>query len=196
MLLRKGLISYRALEESVKGIQVGKRQGSVLVESGAIRSKDLVAGVGRHRRSLEFATTARRDVYIPLALGGRATGVQLVDGRPVTADLPTSTATDLTARFDLSFPFAVKRGYHMHYAPTAGTQLNHPVLDADGGYVLVRDAAKRPRPKDAPFPAGIRAAAAAAAARTAGGGNSPFNSAARRGRFWRSHRVRRPSRRT
>jgi large subunit ribosomal protein L3 len=35
------------------------------------------------------------------------------------------------------------------------------VPGADGGYVLVRDAAKRPRPKDAPFPAGIRAAAAA-----------------------------------
>jgi hypothetical protein len=52
MLLRKGLISYRALEESVRAIKAGKRQGTLLVESGAIRSKDLVDGVtSRCRRS-------------------------------------------------------------------------------------------------------------------------------------------------
>jgi hypothetical protein len=45
MLLRKGLISYRALEESVRAIQAGKRQGTILVESGEIRSRDLVEGV-------------------------------------------------------------------------------------------------------------------------------------------------------
>jgi hypothetical protein len=45
MLLRKGLISYRALEESVKAIQAGKRQGTILVERGDIKSKDLVGGV-------------------------------------------------------------------------------------------------------------------------------------------------------
>lgn len=33
-------------------------------------------------------------------------------------------------------PLGVKRGYHMHFAPGAGAGLNHPVLDADGGYVL------------------------------------------------------------
>jgi hypothetical protein len=45
MLLRKGLITYRALEESVQALQAGKRQGTILVESGAIRSRDLVEGV-------------------------------------------------------------------------------------------------------------------------------------------------------
>lgn len=45
MLLRKGLISYRALEESVRGLSLGKRQGTILVESGAIRSKHLIEGV-------------------------------------------------------------------------------------------------------------------------------------------------------
>jgi Domain of unknown function (DUF4388) len=45
MLLRKGLITYRSLEESVRAIKAGKRQGTLLVESGAIRSKDLVDGV-------------------------------------------------------------------------------------------------------------------------------------------------------
>lgn len=42
----------------------------------------------------------------------------------------------ITSRLGYSLPLAVKRGYHMHYAPALGAQLNHPVLDADGGYVL------------------------------------------------------------
>ncbi|OAI23603.1 amino acid dehydrogenase [Methylosinus sp. R-45379] len=33
-------------------------------------------------------------------------------------------------------PFAVKRGYHMHYGTKEGARLFHPVLDADNGYVL------------------------------------------------------------
>lgn len=45
MLLRKGLITYRALEDSVRALQVGKRQGTLLVENGAIRSRDLIEGV-------------------------------------------------------------------------------------------------------------------------------------------------------
>jgi uncharacterized protein DUF4388 len=45
MLLRKGVITYRALEESVLAIQAGKRQGTLLVETGAIRSRDLIEGV-------------------------------------------------------------------------------------------------------------------------------------------------------
>jgi hypothetical protein len=44
-LLKKGLISYRALEDSVQGLRSGKRQGTLLVENGAIRSRDLVEGV-------------------------------------------------------------------------------------------------------------------------------------------------------
>ena len=43
--MRKGIISYRGLEESVRALQAGKRQGTILVESGAIRSRDLVEGV-------------------------------------------------------------------------------------------------------------------------------------------------------
>jgi hypothetical protein len=44
-LLRKGLISYRALEESVRALNDGKRQGTLLVENGAIRARDLIEGV-------------------------------------------------------------------------------------------------------------------------------------------------------
>ncbi|QUP56416.1 FAD-dependent oxidoreductase (plasmid) [Ralstonia syzygii] len=43
----------------------------------------------------------------------------------------------ITTRLGYALPLAVKRGYHMHYAPAPGAQLNHAVLDADGGYVLV-----------------------------------------------------------
>ena len=45
MLLRRGLISYRALEESVRALNDGKRQGTLLVENGAIRARDLIEGV-------------------------------------------------------------------------------------------------------------------------------------------------------
>ena len=48
----------------------------------------------------------------------------------------------------LAIPLGVKRGYHMHYEPVAGaganSALNHPILDADNGYLL------------APMRAGIR----------------------------------------
>ncbi|WP_429302088.1 NAD(P)/FAD-dependent oxidoreductase [Paraburkholderia sp. GAS199] len=42
----------------------------------------------------------------------------------------------LSARLGYRLPFAVKRGYHMHYAPHGDARLNQPVLDAENGYVL------------------------------------------------------------
>jgi uncharacterized protein DUF4388 len=45
MLLRRGRITYQALEESVRALHAGKRQGTLLVENGAIRSRDLIDGV-------------------------------------------------------------------------------------------------------------------------------------------------------
>jgi D-amino-acid dehydrogenase len=41
-----------------------------------------------------------------------------------------------TTRLGYRLPLAVKRGYHMHYEPQGTARLNHPVLDAEGGYVL------------------------------------------------------------
>src|SRR4051794_16700094 len=35
-----------------------------------------------------------------------------------------------------SIPLAVKRGYHLHLKPRGNAMLNHPVLDADLGYLL------------------------------------------------------------
>ncbi|WP_457795515.1 NAD(P)/FAD-dependent oxidoreductase [Methylocystis sp. S23] len=39
-------------------------------------------------------------------------------------------------RYGYEMPFGFKRGYHMHYAPGPGATLNHPILDADNGYLL------------------------------------------------------------
>lgn len=33
-------------------------------------------------------------------------------------------------------PLGIKRGYHQHFAPRGNAVLHHPVLDADGGYLL------------------------------------------------------------
>ena len=45
-------------------------------------------------------------------------------------------AQPLTRRLGLRLPLAVKRGYHMHYAPRAGAPLGQPVLDTEVGYLL------------------------------------------------------------
>ncbi len=42
----------------------------------------------------------------------------------------------LAARFGYRIPFGLKRGYHMHYAAEANASLQHPVLDAENGYLL------------------------------------------------------------
>jgi D-amino-acid dehydrogenase len=42
----------------------------------------------------------------------------------------------VSSRLGYRLPLAVKRGYHMHYAPEAGARLNHPVLDVERGYML------------------------------------------------------------
>ena len=55
MLLRKGLITYRILEESVQAIRAGKRQGTALVESGSIRSRDLVQGVTEQVQEIVYS---------------------------------------------------------------------------------------------------------------------------------------------
>jgi D-amino-acid dehydrogenase len=45
--------------------------------------------------------------------------------------------SDLVFRkFGYAIPLAVKRGYHLHLKPAGNAVLNHPVLDADGGFLL------------------------------------------------------------
>jgi D-amino-acid dehydrogenase len=43
---------------------------------------------------------------------------------------------DVTTRLGYRLPLAVKRGYHMHYAARSDARLNHPVLDAENGYLI------------------------------------------------------------
>jgi D-amino-acid dehydrogenase len=74
----------------------------------------------------------------------------------------------MSSRLGYRVPFAVKRGYHMHYAPRQSARLNHPVLDVENGYLLApmargirlttgaeiarRDAAKTPTQLEAVEP--------------------------------------------
>jgi hypothetical protein len=52
ILLRKGTIDYRTLEESARALRAGKRQGTILVENGAIRARDLIEGVADQVRGI------------------------------------------------------------------------------------------------------------------------------------------------
>ncbi len=42
----------------------------------------------------------------------------------------------ISTKLGYRLPLAVKRGYHMHYATVGDARLNHPVLDAEIGYLL------------------------------------------------------------
>ncbi len=45
-------------------------------------------------------------------------------------------SNDLLDRFGLRFPLAVKRGYHMHFAPKGEASLARPIVDIEKGYVI------------------------------------------------------------
>jgi D-amino-acid dehydrogenase len=58
-----------------------------------------------------------------------------VDGKRVVVALgPWST--DLTRKFGIHVPFAVKRGYHRHFAPAGNATLGRSIIDMDEGYAL------------------------------------------------------------
>ncbi len=46
--------------------------------------EDLIAGVGRHRQTLEFPARGGRDVYLPLDIGGKVIGVLVARGSHAT----------------------------------------------------------------------------------------------------------------
>ena len=45
-------------------------------------------------------------------------------------------SADIVRALGVSIPLAVKRGYHMHYAPLRNATLNRPVIDGENGFVL------------------------------------------------------------
>ncbi|HEV7767692.1 MAG TPA: DUF4118 domain-containing protein [Thermoanaerobaculia bacterium] len=55
--------------------------------------EDMVAGVGRHRRSVEIPSPHGRDVYVPLIMGGRAIGAIAVRGATATITWLESVAS-------------------------------------------------------------------------------------------------------
>ncbi|MFZ2868672.1 NAD(P)/FAD-dependent oxidoreductase [Zavarzinia sp.] len=59
---------------------------------------------------------------------------------PATADQAVIAlgpwANDVYGGFGYDFPLAVKRGYHMHYAPVGNAVLGHTLLDVDKGFLL------------------------------------------------------------
>jgi two-component system sensor histidine kinase KdpD len=55
--------------------------------------EDLIAGVGRHKRPLEFPAIIGRDVYLPLSLGGNVVGVLAARGATATLRVLESAAT-------------------------------------------------------------------------------------------------------
>ncbi|AVZ17495.1 MULTISPECIES: FAD-dependent oxidoreductase [Pseudomonas] len=64
----------------------------------------------------------------------RAGDRELLARQTVVAMGPQSG--DLFRALGYRIPLAIKRGYHMHYAPAEGAELGHSVCDAQGGYVL------------------------------------------------------------
>jgi two-component system sensor histidine kinase KdpD len=55
--------------------------------------EDLIAGVGRHRQTLEFPAAAGRDVYLPLNIGGHVIGVLVARQTSATLRALESAAT-------------------------------------------------------------------------------------------------------
>jgi D-amino-acid dehydrogenase len=94
-----------------------------------------------------YATLFRRKGGRLLS-GDARTLQQMSDGRwrvateegPVTARevvVALGPWSDLVfAQLGYAIPFAVKRGYHLHLAARGNAVLNHPVLDADQGFLL------------------------------------------------------------
>jgi D-amino-acid dehydrogenase len=68
--------------------------------------------------------------------GWRVTGTEgAVTAREVV--LALGPWSDLVfAPLGYNIPLGIKRGYHLHLAPRGNAVLNHPVLDADQGYLL------------------------------------------------------------
>jgi D-amino-acid dehydrogenase len=74
-----------------------------------------------------------------LASAGRGWRVATEAG-PVDADKAVVAlgpwSDGVVRRLGYRIPFAVKRGYHMHYEPAGNAVLNHTVLDLERGYLL------------------------------------------------------------
>ena len=116
--------------------------------AGGVHYRD-TASIHRSRRSVESlrrsVRLARRPICSPATRAasrksrtgaGASTTASgpLVAGAAVVALGPWSDA--IYGPLGYRIPLGWKRGYHMHYAAKDGARLNHPILDADVGYLL------------------------------------------------------------
>jgi len=65
--------------------------------------------------------------------------VETVEGKVQAKEVVVALgpwADVVTRALGYDLPLAVKRGYHMHYRAAGAAHLNHPVLDAERGYML------------------------------------------------------------
>ncbi len=88
---------------------------------------------------VEAGGTFRQAAVRGLRRAGDGWTVALDDGELQADDAVVALgpwSMDVLKPLGLTFPFAVKRGYHRHYRPRGNATLSRPVLDMDEGYVL------------------------------------------------------------
>lgn len=74
-----------------------------------------------------------------LSQAGQGWTVQTAEGLIEARDVVLAMgpwSDDVFRPLGYTMPLGVKRGYHLHYAPKGNAGLNHPIYDADGGFVL------------------------------------------------------------
>jgi D-amino-acid dehydrogenase len=136
-------VSYRALSRE-QVLELEPHVGAAMIGgvhfADPLTTPDPAALIGTYAKLFRArgGTFARGDATTLQASGERwlvTTEDGLVEARDVV--LALGPWTDALARsLGYRFPFGVKRGYHMHYAPRGNQGLTRPVLDLERGYLV------------------------------------------------------------
>ena len=136
-------LSYDVLDSQALSRREPALQGDI---AGALHWRDpaTVSDPGAVTRAYAKLFTARGGALVT----GDANGLEQ-DGEAWTIATPRARhragaavvalgpwSDDLCRRFGYRFPLAYKRGYHMHYEAQGNAVLNHPICDAEAGFVL------------------------------------------------------------
>lgn len=122
------------IEPDVSGFAgaIALRDPAACVDPGGLTAA--YAGLFARRGGRLFAGDARSLEQRPQGWSVRTDAGLLEAAEAVVALGPWSDEVFRPLGYDI--PLGVKRGYHMHYATRGNSTLNHPLLDADGGYLL------------------------------------------------------------
>ena len=142
-LKREFGVGYAALDAAALADKEPHLDGSPI---GGLHWTDPAAVVDPHALTLAYVRLFERlgGKFLPgdaatFAGAGRGWRVATEAG-PVDADQAVVAlgpwSEGVFRRLGYRIPFAVKRGYHMHYAPAGNAVLNHTVLDLERGYLL------------------------------------------------------------